>query len=268
MKQLRLLLAGLAIFATTATFAQESAGLFSASAGVDLFSRYVWRGTNLGGNAPSVQPYGAVTIADVVEVGAWAAYSTSTGFESISFTDDDGLEASGVGSEFDTYISGGVGPVALTITDYYFPAASGKDKAYGNYDEETTGHTLEAALSYGGVESLPLSALVAYNFWGADKSKALYVELGYPVAEGIDVFVGAGANTVDEETEEIAGVDVTTKYDNSFYGRPGSEGFQVVNVGVTASRNIEAFGGTLPLSLSFVLNPATESVYAFAGVSF
>lgn len=243
MKQFRLLLAGLAIFATTASFAQES-GVLSASAGVDLFSRYVWRGTNLGGDAPSVQPYGAVTIADVVEVGAWAAYST----------------AQAGGSEFDTYISGGVGPVALTITDYYFPAASGKDMMYGDYDEETTGHTLEAALSYGGVESLPLSALVAYNFWGADASKALYVELGYPVAEGIDVFVGAGANTVDEE-------DGVT-YDNSFYGRAGSEGFQVVNVGVSASRNIEAFGGTLPLSLSFVLNPATESVYAFAGVSF
>ncbi len=80
------------------------------SVGVDVFNRYVWRGTDYG-NSASVQPTLEYS-SGVFTVGAWGAWST-TG-------------APG-GNENDLYISTHVGPVALTVTDYFFPSYAGGD---------------------------------------------------------------------------------------------------------------------------------------------
>lgn len=156
------------------------------SIGVDVFNRYVWRGTDFG-NSASVQPsieYGL----GPVTVGAWGAWSPSG--------------APG-GNENDLYLSTSVGPVGLTLTDYFFPVYAGADSIF-NLDK----HVIELSA---GMDLGPVAATVAYNLSGDDDNSA-YLELGYgPVTLGM----GNGAYTAGDDPD-----------------------FGIVSLGVSASRDI------------------------------
>ncbi len=177
------------------------------SMGVDVFSRYVWRGTDYG-NSASVQPsieyeMGAVTI------GAWGAWSVSG--------------ATG-GNENDVYISTAVGPVGITVTDYFFPAYAGSDDLF-----TLDNHIIELAAA---MDLGPIATTVAFNVSGDDDNSA-YLELGYgPVTLGM----GNGFYTIGDDPD-----------------------FGVVNIGVTASRDI--------YSVSYILNPEQETSFLVFGFS-
>ncbi|NQV42903.1 MAG: hypothetical protein HQ506_11170 [Candidatus Marinimicrobia bacterium] len=168
------------------SLALSSLALGQASIGVDVFNRYVWRGTDFG-NSASVQPsmeyaFGAVT------VGAWGAWSTSG--------------APG-GNENDLYLSTSVGPVGLTVTDYFFPAYAGSDDIF-----TLDNHVIELSA---GMDLGPVATLVAYNVSGDDDNSA-YVELGYgPVTLGMG---------------------------NGFYTLSDDPDFGVVSLGISTSRDI------------------------------
>ena len=125
------------------------------SVGVDIFNRYVWRGTDFG-NSASIQPSIEYSTMGVT-LGAWGAWSV-TG-------------APG-GNENDLFVSPSLGPVDITLTDYFFPAYTGADNIL-----DIDNHILEIAT---GGEIGPLSALVAMNISGDDDNSA-YLELGYKV---------------------------------------------------------------------------------------
>ena len=125
------------------------------SVGVDIFNRYVWRGTDFG-NSASIQPSIEYSTMGVT-LGAWGAWSV-TG-------------APG-GNENDLFVSTSLGPVDITLTDYFFPAYTGADNIL-----DIDNHILEIAT---GGEIGPLSALVAMNISGDDDNSA-YLELGYKV---------------------------------------------------------------------------------------
>ncbi len=150
----------------------SSLALSQAMIGVDVFNRYVWRGTDFG-NSASIQPsikyaFGAVT------VGAWGAWSPSG--------------APG-GNENDLYLSTSVGPAVLTITDYFFPVYSGSDNIF-----ELNNHIIEFSA---GVDLGSVSTLVAYNVSG-DEDNSAYLELGYgPVTLGM----GNGFYTVGDDPD-------------------------------------------------------------------
>ena len=80
--------------------------------GADLYSSYVWRGTQFGSGA-HIQPWmelgsGALT------GGIWGSFPTT---------------ASGGGNELDLWVSYDFGPLALTLTNYSFPT---NDGTYGS----------------------------------------------------------------------------------------------------------------------------------------
>ncbi len=168
------------------SLALSSLALAQVTMGVDVFNRYVWRGTDFG-NSASVQPsieyaLGAVTI------GAWGAWSVSG--------------APG-GNENDLFLSTSVGPVGLTITDYFFPAYAGNDDIF-----TLDNHVIELSA---GMDLGPIATLVAYNVSGDDDNSA-YVELGYgPVTLGM----GNGFYTVGDDPD-----------------------FGMVSLGISASRDI------------------------------
>lgn len=177
------------------------------SIGVDVFNRYVWRGTDFG-NSASVQPsieyaVGAFTI------GAWGAWSTSG--------------AAG-GNENDLYVSTSVGPVDVTVTDYFFPEYAGADSIF---DMDKHVFELSAGMDLG-----PVAATVAYNVSGDDDNSA-YLELGYgPVTLGL----GNGFYTVGDDPD-----------------------FGIVNLGVSASRDI--------YTVSYILNPEQKTSFLVFGFS-
>ena len=155
--------------------------------GADVVSRYVWRGTDYG-NAAAVQPSIETTIGPVA-LGAWGSWSISPG------------PADASGNECDLYASTTVGPVGLTLTDYFFPAYAGTDSLL-NIDI----HVFELSA---GADVGPVSILAAANVSG-DDDNSTYLELTYGV---FSLGLGNGAYSTDGEFAPVS-IGVSASRDN------------------------------------------------------
>ena len=209
----RMLVAAIvALFTLSASYAQLSLG-------ADVVSRYVWRGADFG-NSPSIQPGISYSLGNF-EVGAWSAWS---------------VNGDPSGNENDLYLSASLGPVGLTLTDYFFPVYGGEDDFF-NYGDTAGVHTLEIGLSYG---IGALSVMGAINVSGdADNSK--YVELGYELLSSDEMSAGLVVGLGD-----------------GFYTSEG--GFGAVHVGINASKD--------SYSASYIINPDGKTSFLVFGVSF
>lgn len=235
---------------TTKSYSQEESSNFSI--GADVVSRYIWRGLNLGGGSPHIQPYVEYAFGNSgLAIGAWGSHATG---------------ASRTGAEADLYLSYSfMDMFSVGITDYFFPSdRQFATDGFFNYDSETTGHTLEAMVGFDGTESFPVSILFAMNFYGADGTDengdnymAKYLELGYSksIADGeISVFLGAALD--DPKEEEGA---------SGWYGNSAG----VINLGTTISKSIKISEDySLPISSSVIFNPEAENFYLVFGISF
>ncbi|MCF7808818.1 MAG: hypothetical protein K9M49_02860 [Candidatus Marinimicrobia bacterium] len=175
--------------------------------GLDVFNRYVWRGSDFG-NSASFQP-SMEYASEYFTIGAWGAWS---------------VDGSAGGNENDLYLSTQVGPLDLTLTDYFFPAYTGTDQIL-----DLDNHILE--LSAGGSFG-DFAALVAYNFSG-DVNNSAYLELAY---QFFTIGMGNGFYTVKDDPD-----------------------FNIVHVGVSASKDI--------FSVSYILNPEQETSFLVFGIS-
>ena len=191
--------------------------------GADAVSRYVFRGTDFG-NAATIQPYltyshGLGT--GSLEIGAWSSWAITDG----------------AANENDLYATYANGPVAVTLTDYYFPTAVGAE--FFDYDDDGGSHILEVM---GTVDLEVASVAGAVNFLGDDED-SIYLEVAVPLSgewsEGVDLSIGAAAGN---------GV-YTTDTD-----------FALVVLSVTASKD--------SYSASYILNPESELTFLVFGKSF
>ena len=155
--------------------------------GADVVSRYVWRGTDFG-NAAAVQP-GIETAVGPVTLGAWGSWSISPG------------PADASGNECDLYASTTVGPVGLTLTDYFFPAYAGTDSLL-NIDI----HVFELSA---GADVGPVSLLAAANVSG-DDDNSTYLELTYGA---FSLGLGNGAYSTDGEFAPVS-LGISASRDN------------------------------------------------------
>ena len=155
--------------------------------GADVVSRYVWRGTDFG-NAAAVQP-GIETAVGPVTLGAWGSWSISPG------------PADASGNECDLYASTTVGPVGLTLTDYFFPAYAGTDSLL-NLDI----HVFELSA---GADVEPVSILAAANVSG-DDDNSTYLELTYGA---FSLGLGNGAYSTDGEFAPVS-LGISASRDN------------------------------------------------------
>ena len=233
----------------------------------DIMSRYMWRGTQFGGNSPSIQPsielnYKSFTL------GAWGAYSTG------------GVHAS---QELDLYASVNLFKDMFTVivTDYYFPSDT------ANYDylgfDSKTGHVLEGGLTFNGTKKIPLTFSAYVNFYGNDAKRmgnnpsdtttfnkdiglqySNYFELGYSKTLKGDI-----------DFEAFLGFTLSNpKAADSSIGYLGEQGFygngpSIVNIGFTVSKGIKITKSyALPITASFIVNPNAKSVHLIFGLSF
>lgn len=216
----------------------------NADATVDLVSRYVWRGLDIGSTA-SLQPTLALNY-EGAQVGAWGAYTL---FSERADVDEIDLWFS--------YTYTVANKVTLTgiITDYYFPNKGVRFFNFNDYDDPSGAgaHTLEVGGTVAGPESFPLSFSGYVNVYN-DAGNNAYFQANAAFAlngTALDFFVGAAGGS---------------KENPDYYG---TDDVEVINLGVTASREIkvtESF--QLPLSVSFILNPEAEIAYMVAGISF
>ncbi len=136
--------------------------------GVDIFNRYVWRGTDYG-NAASIQPSIEYSFAGVT-VGAWGAWA---------------VNGSPGANENDLFITKSLGPVKLTVTDYFFPGYAGNDNIF-----DPDAHILEVS---SGINLGPVVTTVAMNISGDDDNSA-FVEFAY---QALTVGLGNGIYSGD-----------------------------------------------------------------------
>lgn len=200
----------------------------SFSIGADLMSRYVWRGIDFG-ESFSIQPTLEFSAGNFA-IGSWASYS---------------IAADGAGAnEHDLYLSFGLGPVSLGVTDYYFPGPGALP--FGDFSGDGDGaHWLEINASAGGTDDFPLT-VSANIFVHNDPDNSLYFEFGYPFTVD-DVDLGVALGIVPQES--------------AFYG---TNGFGVTVLGFSASKEIkvtESFG--LPVSVMYAINPTPGAERTF-----
>ncbi len=223
-------------------FEEEAAeALVSTSGGVDFVNRYVWRGLDIG-SAPSVQPYLSV-ITGGLEVGFWGAYASGNNAEDLDETD--------IWAGYTHSWQNGVSLTGL-VTDYYFPNAGVKWGNFNNHDDPdgAGAHTFELGLSFTGPEVFPLTVSAFSNVYN-DAGNNSYFQADWPIStNGTDMTLFLGA----------------TPGSNKNPGWYGSEEFAVINLGMAASREIEMSSSfSLPVSVSYVLNPRAEKSFLVFG---
>ncbi|MFA6540650.1 MAG: hypothetical protein WCT99_03535 [Bacteroidota bacterium] len=159
--------------------------------GVDLYSRYIWRGTDYG-NAASLQP--ALTyVSGDLSVGVWGAYALTGGY-----------------SEADIWGSYAVGPITLYVTDYYIPATP-PAITFFNYSNKGGAHVVEVGAGYTGPESFPLSLSGYVNVLN-DANNSVYITASYPIITNLGLTVGmTPAKSIYGTTKAgLIGVGLTT----------------------------------------------------------
>jgi hypothetical protein len=202
----------------------------STSANVDLVSRYVWRGLDIG-HAPAIQPALSVTWNDFT-LGSWGSYKLTGAGE----------------QETDFYLSKTFSFVTIAAWDYWtFCDTTATD--FFNYRNKSTSHLLEAQVLFSGGEKLPFNFLASYFFYGSDSSRSIYLELQYVHKfKFADLLVFAGYQAKGN------------------YYAP-ERGF--VNVGCTVKKSVlvtDRF--SFPLTLSLISNPAVKGAWLVAAIGF
>lgn len=223
------------------------------SAGTDIFNLYLWRGLELGGGQPSVQPWAKFNFGSEkheFSIGAWSAYSIG----------------GDINQEFDISLAYTYNKyVSITLNDYFFPGlnSDSKDK-YFEYRNDSTGHVFEGMIQFNGTEKIPLSLLFAMNFYGNDARKndgslffSKYFEVGYKRKMGnteVNPFLGFSLDNPDEN-----------KGESSYYlnEKPG-----LLNLGIKISKSIEITEKfSLPLQCSVITNTELNKIYLVCGIS-
>ena len=214
------------------------------NAGADFVSRYVWRGMDFGA-APSIQPSLSMGIGGF-EVGFWGAYTFSNNRQ--------------ISDELDTWLSYTYdieNSVSITtiVTDYYFPNAGLRYGNYNNYDDADGpgAHTIEVGLSIGGADAFPLTLSAFMNVYN-DEGNNTYFQVNYPFTVediDLDLFIGGTAGSSKNPVPY------------------NSDKFNIINIGLTASREIEITDKfSLPIFVSYILNPRVDISHLVFGFSF
>ena len=204
--------------------------------GTDLVSQYVWRGQDLGG--VSVQPTLGLAYKGL-SLSAWGSAGLSNPADT---------------REFDLTLAYTIGGFNIGVTDYWFNAGLDPLNRYFAYAADCTNHVFEANIGYDfGFVSLQWYT----NFAGNDgltpaekRAYSSYVEVNVPfVLGGVDWTATAGA----------------VPFATDFYG---VEGFGVVNVALTASKDIRITDSfSIPAFAQVAANPYSKNAFFVFGIT-
>ena len=204
--------------------------------GTDVVSQYVWRGQDLGG--VSVQPTLGLVYKGL-SLSAWGSAGLSNPADT---------------REFDLTLAYTIGGFNIGVTDYWFNAGLDPLNRYFAYAADCTNHVFEANVGY----DFGFASLQWYtNFAGNDgltpdekRAYSSYVEVNVPfVLGGVDWTATAGA----------------VPFATDFYG---VEGFGVVNVALTASKDIRITDSfSIPVFAQVAANPYSKNAFFVFGIT-
>lgn len=222
------------IFSFNSLNAQEEEKASPFSAGADLVSSYVWRGSKIG-TGPNIQPTVKYATGGLT-VGAWGSFS---------------FHDFGDFAEADLYASYATNfGLTVGLTDYYYQGFP-----YFSYAGDTASHAFEINLAYA-IKGFSLSGNYILNdaSMGGPANKVgggdVYIEAAYTF-KNFGLFIGAGNGW--HANDDDAGEDV----------------FALCNLGIKTSKEIkvsETF--SIPVSGALVLNPDKEEFNMVVGFTF
>ena len=220
----------------TAAVTAKAQDTLETTIGTDLVSQYVWRGQDLGG--VSVQPTLGLSYKGL-SLSAWGSAGLSNPADT---------------REFDLTLAYTIGGFNIGVTDYWFNAGLDPLNRYFAYAANCTNHVFEANIGY----DFGFASLQWYtNFAGNDgltpaekRAYSSYVEVSVPfVLGGVDWTAAAGA----------------VPFATDFYG---VEGFGVVNVALTASKDIRITDSfSIPVFAQVAANPYSKNAFFVFGIT-
>ena len=225
----------------------ERAIIMGIRVGLDLYTRFLWRGVSFG-EQWTLQP-----------TASFAAYGLSVDLWASAAPDQSSL-VDYVGITLGYTYEASFGTFAVTLADWIFTqryTAEGTVETGAPYlfDFDGNGngsHWLDLTLAYTGPSAFPLTVefgVVVYN----DPDHSLYAGLRY------DIDVGAGF-TLTPEFGVVFGRSAR-------WYLTDADPINVTNCALTLSRTVAlGHGITLPLSIALVVNPESERVHIVAGV--
>lgn len=227
--------------APATTEASQQVSKLSFSFGMDLVSRYLWRGSEFGvgrdgSSSPHFQPTAAFSYdlgkAGSLSLGVWGSYAFNGNF-----------------SESDVFFNYTIptksGTFSLTFNDYYYPYLG---IPVTNFDGKGEGaHTIDAQLAYTFPESFPLTFMVSNNVHNdMPDNKSLYLEASYPFSVSgaqLGVIVGAAQGV------------------SSWHGIY-TDKFELCNIGLKASKSIRITQDySLPVGMNWIYNAHIKKTY-------
>lgn len=196
--------------------------------GSDVVNRYIIRG-NQYGNSVCIQPNISLSIGNLTILD-WANYSL--GSDDNIFDEND--------RTISYTINTSIGSFTPLVNDYFYPNIG---LPFSNFD---TGHIIETGFIYNGQDYIPLSFTMA-NCIHNDPDHSMFAELSYTTIVNnniaLNTFIGVSSN-------------------NSVFNGNNSNNIQITELGLTGSKSIEITDKfSLPVSISFILNPHKEKVY-------
>ena len=243
MKKVLLIL--VAAFAAQMTIAQEKTLKESPiDFSVDLKTNHLWRGLII-----TDKPMAAV----FMKLKLNKSGSFTTGFwGGMSFSNEsDGTSY----KEIDYYVQYAKNGLSIGLWDLFNTRGAVNPDVW-DYDKTSTGHLLDLRTSYRFKESFPLTVEADVLLFGGkdgqytnldyEQRYSTYIQVSYPLIKeskvDLDGFVGAG---------------FSLNGDTHLYG-DGNENFNLVNVGLTASKIIALGDYNVPVSTTIMWNPSLE----------
>lgn len=211
------------------------------TASLELQTKYMWRGIEYG-TAPTLLPSLSYSIA------GFSVYGMG------------GYAWNGSHQEVDMGVSYTLAGFTLGVNDYFYPSAVGAGDDYFNYKGKETGHWFEGSLSYY-PEKIPVWVLVSTYFAGADRNTTTGKQAWSSYAE-----IGG---QYDFKNDMYINLAVGAALNKSFYN-DYEHGFGVCNIALKYGKNFEFGKFTVPLSVSYIINPVKEKTFVTfsAGISF
>lgn len=225
----------LVVMAATGIAQESRSGHSEISIGADIASMYLWRGLELG-TGPAVQPWGEFSYKGLT-LGAWGSY-----------------EFKGEFKEVDLYAKYNFKDFTLLFTDLFLPDYEGLDPNFFNFNNQTTGHISELALSYNGSEKIPFSV-----FGGV----ILY---GVPIDHQVDDTTASNYSSYFEINYlgrlKDYSYNVFMGFTPTASNLYETEKFSFINLGLSAKKAIKITSEfEIPIKLTLATNPTSKKIF-------
>ncbi len=209
--------------------------------GVDLQTKYIWRGMEM------ITEDAAPVVFPQLNFQSGGLYAYAMG----------GYSINGKYSEVDLGVSYTHKWLTVGINDYYYPTTTTAEDQYFNLKNDETGHWLEAAVTIA-PENIPAYLTVSNFFYGADKNLegdqaySTYAELG---------------GHYDFLNDHSLSLAVGAAFNKSCYNGY-AHNFGICNIEMKYTYNLAMKNLTLPLSVSYIINPVYEKSHVNFTASF